>query len=168
MNQLDETLNPNGREKHIAKFSISSSSINLLFLSFNQQRNFLTMAAPPTTTDRISDLPDEIIYHILSYLPPKQIALTSLLSKRWKPLWRAMPNADRISALPFEVLSCILYNLPTKQFFVTAILSWRWRRVLNKILETNHIHYDDDSDSSSDSSDSDMEEEEEEEQQEYV
>ena len=112
------------------------------------------MAAPPTTTDRISDLPDEIICHIISYLPPKQIALTSLLSKRWKPLWLAMPNADRISGLPFEVLCCILYNLPTKQFLVTAILSRRWRRVLDKILETNHIDYDDD--------DSDSEEEEEE------
>ena len=122
------------------------------------------MAAPPTTTDRISDLPDEIICHILSYLPPKQIALTSLLSKRWKPLWLAMPNADRISALPFEVLCCILNNFPTKQFFVTTILSKRWRQVLNKILETNHIDYDDE-DSDNDS-DSDLEEEEE--QQEYI
>jgi len=75
-----------------------------------------------------------------------------------------MPNADRISALPFEVLCCILNNFPTKQFFVTTILSKRWRQVLNKILETNHIDYDDE-DSDNDS-DSDLEEEEE--QQEYL
>lgn len=124
------------------------------------------------STDRISNLPDKLLCHILSFLPSSQIALTSLLSKRWNPLWLAMPNADRISALPFEVLCCILNNLPTKQFFVTTILSKRWRQVLDRILETNHIDYYDDDDSDSDSSDSDSseseEEEEEQQQQEYV
>jgi hypothetical protein len=36
--------------------------------------------------DRISDLSDEILCHILSFLPTKQAFTTTLLSKRWNPL----------------------------------------------------------------------------------
>jgi hypothetical protein len=36
--------------------------------------------------DRISELPDELLIHILSLLPPKFAYTTCLLSKRWKAL----------------------------------------------------------------------------------
>jgi hypothetical protein len=43
------------------------------------------------TEDRISSLRDPIICHILSFLPTKIYAATSILSKRWKPLWLSVP-----------------------------------------------------------------------------
>ncbi|OMO80308.1 hypothetical protein COLO4_24148 [Corchorus olitorius] len=42
--------------------------------------------------DRISELPDEILLEILSYLPMKDIIAASAMSSRWKDLWKFFPS----------------------------------------------------------------------------
>ncbi|CAI0413429.1 unnamed protein product [Linum tenue] len=41
--------------------------------------------------DRLSDLPDGILYHILSFLDSKSLVGSSILSRRWRCVWKEVP-----------------------------------------------------------------------------
>ncbi|XP_028806345.1 F-box/FBD/LRR-repeat protein At5g22700-like [Neltuma alba] len=72
----------------------------------NSSASKLAKLAPTQEeSDRISNLPDHLLHHTLSFLPIKQAVATSLiLSKRWALLGLAMPILDIInSAFPLLV-----------------------------------------------------------------
>ncbi|MED6179722.1 hypothetical protein PIB30_003523 [Stylosanthes scabra] len=52
------------------------------------------MAKRRKQMDAISTLPDEILCHILSFLPTRTSMATSVLSHRWRYLWRDMQVLD--------------------------------------------------------------------------
>lgn len=62
--------------------------------------------------DRISDLPDAVLHHILFFLPIKSIAKLSILSKRWRHLWHAFPDLDFTT---INVPSSSFYNNSTSK-----------------------------------------------------
>ncbi|KAF2576810.1 hypothetical protein F2Q68_00000954 [Brassica cretica] len=44
--------------------------------------------------DRISELPDALLFEILSYLPTREVVTTMVLSKRWKYLYTFVPTLE--------------------------------------------------------------------------
>uniref|UniRef100_A0A0E0MDL8 F-box domain-containing protein n=1 Tax=Oryza punctata TaxID=4537 RepID=A0A0E0MDL8_ORYPU len=42
-----------------------------------------------TGGDRIGDLPDEVLHHVLSFLPAQEAVRTCLLAPRWLHLWKS-------------------------------------------------------------------------------
>jgi len=42
--------------------------------------------------DRLSDLPEEVLLHILSLLDTKQAVQSCVLSTRWRHLWKRIPT----------------------------------------------------------------------------
>ncbi|KVH91389.1 F-box domain, cyclin-like protein [Cynara cardunculus var. scolymus] len=71
--------------------------------------------------DRISNLPDEIIHQILSFLDMKFAIQTSTLSKKWKHIWTSMPY------LKFN--SQVFHTMPQFAKFVKHVLSHRNQRI---------------------------------------
>lgn len=66
--------------------------------------------------DRLSDLPDFVLLHILKFLNTKQAVQTSVLSTRWKNLWKCLTkltlNSSDFTSLPYfsKFVSWILSN----------------------------------------------------------
>ncbi|KAM0911509.1 hypothetical protein ACQ4PT_013426 [Festuca glaucescens] len=51
-------------------------------------------AGDPTNDDRLSALPDDLLRHVLSFLPSRRSVQTGVLSKRWTGLWRSVRRID--------------------------------------------------------------------------
>ncbi|KAA8524530.1 hypothetical protein F0562_010953 [Nyssa sinensis] len=99
------------------------------------------------TRDRISNLSDGILHHILSFLPIQFIAQTSVLSKRWRFLWYSYPYLDLSTVNPLIRNLCVdlykpyttkrLHDLQTKAMeFVTTLLA---RREQDSNIKTFHL-----------------------------
>jgi hypothetical protein len=57
----------------------------------------------------LSNLPEAVLLDILSLLPTKDAARTSLLSKRWKYLWASIPNLVFDGSFPAMRTICFSY-----------------------------------------------------------
>ncbi|XP_020206938.1 putative FBD-associated F-box protein At5g56820, partial [Cajanus cajan] len=53
-----------------------------------------TKSKPKEQVDRINNLPDDVICHILSFLKMRKAITTSILSTRWRLIWTFVPTLD--------------------------------------------------------------------------
>ncbi|XP_057771466.1 putative F-box protein At1g49610 isoform X3 [Salvia miltiorrhiza] len=86
--------------------------------------------------DRLSELPDSLIFHIFWSLPMTDVVRTTILSKRWKNLWTTAPylNFDN-AAMGFEE------DTKLRNFVDLALLRWNGLRVL-KFKFTSGYEFD--------------------------
>ncbi|XP_074305278.1 F-box protein At4g22280-like [Silene latifolia] len=79
--------------------------------------------------DKISSLPDELLGHILSFLPTKGAVSTSILSTRWRYLFTLT------SCLSFDDAPCFHYVEENERIEATQ----RFKDFVNKTLELHQI-----------------------------
>ncbi|CAA0821992.1 Putative FBD-associated F-box protein [Striga hermonthica] len=83
--------------------------------------------------DRLSSLPDEVICHILSFLPTKLSVSTCVLSKRWRFLWAHVPVWDFEGR--FDGVECFEDETPNPDVIYRVIL---WHKAIT--MRTLRLH----------------------------
>ena len=61
----------------------------------------LTTTHMVNVDDRLSNLPQDFLHYILSFLETRYIILLSRLSRRWRRVWKSMPYLNFVQT-PFE------------------------------------------------------------------
>ncbi|VVB14608.1 unnamed protein product [Arabis nemorensis] len=79
--------------------------------------------------DRLSNLPDFLLCHILLNLPTKDVVKSSVLSKRWRDLWPLVPGLDLKSG-----------HFPAFVTFVDRFLGFNRRSRLQKLKLESQSH----------------------------
>lgn len=84
--------------------------------------------------DRISSLPDEVLGHMLSFLPTEQAVSTSLLSKRWRTVFLLVSTLD----LDYELKP---RNYGPRNFmdFVDSLLNLQGNSPIKKLILKSHL-----------------------------
>ncbi|KAM0900124.1 hypothetical protein ACQ4PT_020836 [Festuca glaucescens] len=64
----------------------------------------------PSGPDGISALPDDVVHHVLGFLPAHEALQTSALARRWRNHWRRM-HSLRFTAVSGSVSALVLKRL---------------------------------------------------------
>ncbi|XVE50305.1 hypothetical protein DITRI_Ditri01bG0151300 [Diplodiscus trichospermus] len=89
------------------------------------------------TMDRISSLPDEILCHILSFVPSIDSIQTSILSKRFRYLWRSVPVLDFMDIIcPKDKLEKLVDNALSSHEDLSTVRKFFLRCYISKYSQT--------------------------------
>jgi len=81
--------------------------------------------------DRLSNLPDSVILHILSFLNTKDVVRTCVLSARWKDIWKYIPT--------LILNSSRFYTVRQFEIFMPKILTLRDNSTALHSLDFDHM-----------------------------
>ncbi|XVF10553.1 hypothetical protein REPUB_Repub07fG0192500 [Reevesia pubescens] len=92
--------------------------------------------------DRISKLPDEVLIFILSRMPMKAAAKTSVLSRRWEKLWTSHPclefdGSKTLVDVQFQVMGFLGHHRRVKEVLDSQRV--RYINWVNQILESHQF-----------------------------
>ncbi|KAG2398800.1 F-box/LRR-repeat protein [Vigna angularis] len=98
--------------------------------------------------DRLSDLPDEVLQHIMEFLPTRQAIQTCVLSKRWKNVWKGMTTLHfrwsngirKYNKHVIHVLSNRDDSISIRKMNLTVFNSTA-PKVMNKAIEYASLHH---------------------------
>ncbi|XP_057425718.1 F-box protein At4g22280-like [Lotus japonicus] len=110
-----------------------SNSMDEMLIPPNAKRgrNSETETEIEDNKDRLSDLHDCILLHILSFLSAKYAVRTCMLSKRWKDLWKRLPNLILLSSDfdTFKFFTKFVSTILTRRDGKTALHTLEFERV---------------------------------------
>ncbi|MQM11010.1 hypothetical protein Taro_043908 [Colocasia esculenta] len=78
---------------HLVSPQDSPSSLRLSTLTMEVMQN-MEEENPRRQQDLLSGLHDNVLHRILSFLPTREAIATSMLSRRWRHLWKTVPCLD--------------------------------------------------------------------------
>lgn len=100
--------------------------------------------------DRISELPDNVLLHIMNFMDTKLAVQTCVLSKRWKDLSKRLTNLTFYSNLPSQCMveksfkifvSWVLSSRDHSYYLIDlTIESWIKAEALRKVIEYAVFH----------------------------
>ncbi|XP_071734083.1 uncharacterized protein [Rutidosis leptorrhynchoides] len=149
MNTMLETRN--GRRAITRENVVVPVQLKNYFLDKSPTATFITYYPQVERTsmvaeeDRISNLPDDIIQHILSFLDLKYAMQTSSLSKKWKLVWTLLPQLNLDS---YEFPDMHSFNKFAKHALLhrnhhreVSVLELRCRGVANQSTSRSIVNY---------------------------
>lgn len=87
--------------------------------------------------DRLSELPESLIHEILSLLPVRKAAATSILSKRWKNVWTTVPR------LHFHQRTDVADPHKFPKFVYRVLARWKGGKLLKFSIQFDLDHCSD-------------------------
>ncbi|XP_071734087.1 uncharacterized protein [Rutidosis leptorrhynchoides] len=149
MNTMLETRNGSRATTH--EHVVVPVQLTNYFLDKSPTTTFITDCPQVERTsmvaeeDRISNLPDDIIHHILSFLDLKYAMQTSALSKKWKLVWTFLP---RLNLDSYEFSDMHRFNKFAKHALLyrnhhreVSVLELRCRGVANQLTGRSIVNY---------------------------
>ncbi|KAK9156119.1 hypothetical protein Sjap_003599 [Stephania japonica] len=93
--------------------------------------------------DRLSDLPDPILHHIFSFIDTRYAVRSSVLSSRWRHLWKSLPHlyfngeAHRRRNITVRLVNNVLYrndNSDIHTLRIESVAHWHYDSIRSWIL----------------------------------
>lgn len=90
--------------------------------------------------DPLSKLPNSLIFVILSFLPMRDVVLTSLISKRWNNLWTTIPYLNISECIPLP--DKYDKEKRVRNFVNRALMFWKGSKILKFSINIESYAFD--------------------------